>query len=217
VTAVAGAAALRWAAEAWRGCDVYDLGQRDEHGRGRAREHDSGRCVYQRAGRDQRDAGDRGPDRERSARDARQGLHAGHDSPQRHVHADDLHRKHGDRRHRADRTLAHRRAACGRERRGRANASTTCGAGTVDAKAGAASVALASGSVGAGATCTLSVNVTARAPDVRQHDSGRHGHQYASASNTTPATATLSVVAAPNVTIAKRSHRPRSCATAFRN
>jgi uncharacterized repeat protein (TIGR01451 family) len=84
------------------------------------------------------------------------------------------------------------------------NASTTCGAGTVDAKAGAASVALASGSVGAGATCTLSVNVTSASAGtyVNTIPAGTVTSTQG-ASNTTPATATLSVVAAPNVTIAK--------------
>ena len=84
------------------------------------------------------------------------------------------------------------------------NASTTCGAGTVDARAGDSNVSLAGGSVAAGATCTISVNVTSG--NVGTYVNTIPAGAVASAqgaSNTAPATATLTVVNAPNVTLSK--------------
>ncbi len=84
------------------------------------------------------------------------------------------------------------------------NASTTCGAGTVNARAGDTNVALSGGSLGAGATCTVTVNVTSDVAGayVNTIPTGALSTTQGS-TNPGPATATLTVVNLPNVTIAK--------------
>ena len=84
------------------------------------------------------------------------------------------------------------------------NASTTCTSGTVTAPAGSTSVALAGASIAPAATCTVTVTVTAAT-------SGTYVNTIAAgaittsqgSSNTSPASATLTVVNAANVTLTK--------------
>ncbi len=83
-------------------------------------------------------------------------------------------------------------------------ASTTCGSGSVAATAGGSTVALTAGSVGAAATCTISVNVTATVPATYPNTIAAGAvTSDQGATNAAPATASLLVVSAPNVTLAK--------------
>ena len=83
-------------------------------------------------------------------------------------------------------------------------AATTCGNGSVGAVAGGTSVALTNGSLGANATCTIAVNVTSAV--VGSHlntiPAGALGSSQG-ASNPNPASATLTVITAPDVSLSK--------------
>ncbi len=84
------------------------------------------------------------------------------------------------------------------------NASTTCGSGTVTAPAGGSSVALAGGSVGAAASCAIFVSVTSTV--VGAHTNTIPAGAFTStqgATNGAAASAVLTVVRAPNVTLSK--------------
>ena len=83
------------------------------------------------------------------------------------------------------------------------NASTTCGAGTVTATPGRTSVALAGGAVTAGATCTITVSVAGTVVGAHLNTIPAGALTTAQgATNTAPATATLTVTAPP-VTLSK--------------
>ncbi len=84
------------------------------------------------------------------------------------------------------------------------NTATTCGAGTVTAAAGGTTVALAAGTLAAGATCTITVSVTGTLPGAYVNTIPIGGlTSTQGASNTAPATATLTIQNAPPVTITK--------------
>jgi uncharacterized repeat protein (TIGR01451 family) len=92
------------------------------------------------------------------------------------------------------------------------NASTTCGVGTVTATAGGTSVALSAGTLAAGATCTVTVSVTGTLPGGYTNIIPIGGlTSTQGASNTTAASATLTIANAPPVSIAK-SFTPASIA-----
>jgi len=183
---------------------VHDRGERDERDAGLVREHGCRGRGIEHAGRDQRGAGDGEPD----------GL--GPDVTILKAFAPAQITPHGT----SVLTITVQNTATGSialtglsltdslptgvNVAATPNASTTCGSGTVTAGAGATTVALAGGSVGAASTCTITVSVTS-------NNVGSYPNTIPAGALTTtqggtnsqPASATLAVVNAANVTLTK--------------